>query len=299
MPLVILTPRVSVRRMCTPSHMRLAASVSTIPAVMCASDGISANPSAARGAAQPRQMRLEAEDPAGVEPETLPDRVAALGHRVERRDARLVTVPEHAVDPVAQVSVAFVVPLQHVKLQSGARRAVGPHKARQAPRSMARAVSETITVTEPQDSPTAGQFGRSCAKSGSERRGSWSKITSVTPNRAVPRVEAPAELRRPPPSLGHRGGPVSGRCRLRGCGRSGRRSSPGSAPIPRAWPAGAPRNPRHAGSSSTPAAANSCSIQPWPMPPMSRPSLSRSRVASRRARMTGLWKSASSTLSRG
>ena len=46
----------------------------------------------------------------------------------------------------------------------------------------------------------------------------------------------------------------------------------------------------------TPAATNSSFIQPWPIPTTSRPSLSRSSVASRRARMTGLWNSESSTL---
>src|SRR4051794_20037098 len=46
----------------------------------------------------------------------------------------------------------------------------------------------------------------------------------------------------------------------------------------------------------TPAATNSCSIHPCPMPTTSRPALSRSRVASRRARRTGPWNRESSTL---
>ena len=70
-------------------------------------------PERRRGAAQPGQVRVEAEDPPVVQPQPLPHRVAALHHRVERRDARLVPVPQHAVDPVPEVGVALVVPLQH------------------------------------------------------------------------------------------------------------------------------------------------------------------------------------------
>ena len=42
--------------------------------------------------------------------------------------------------------------------------------------------------------------------------------------------EAPAETRRRPPGSGRPGGPVSGRCRLRGCGRSGPSKRTGSGP---------------------------------------------------------------------
>jgi hypothetical protein len=54
MPLVILTPRVRVSRMCTPSCMPLAASVRRISSVISSSVGMRANASAApSGAAGP------------------------------------------------------------------------------------------------------------------------------------------------------------------------------------------------------------------------------------------------------
>jgi hypothetical protein len=46
MPLVTLTPRVSVRRMCTPSTMALAASVRRICSTISSSSGICSNASA-------------------------------------------------------------------------------------------------------------------------------------------------------------------------------------------------------------------------------------------------------------
>ncbi len=44
------------------------------------------------------------------------------------------------------------------------------------------------------------------------------------------------------------------------------------------------------------AVANSCGIQPCPSPAMTRPLLNWSSVANRRARTTGGWNSASTTL---
>ena len=75
--------------------------------------GISAKASARAEAAQAVQVLDQPEDPAVVEPQALPDRVAALHRAVERADAGLVAVHELAVDVDEQVAVALVEGLEH------------------------------------------------------------------------------------------------------------------------------------------------------------------------------------------
>ncbi len=65
------------------------------------------------GRSQPRQVLVELEDPAGVEPQSLPHRVAALHCRVERTHPGFVTVRKLAIDVDEQVAVAFVEALEH------------------------------------------------------------------------------------------------------------------------------------------------------------------------------------------
>ena len=108
MPEVIFTPRVSVRRMCTPSRISLAASVRRISSMISSCDGISANASARADSRSRSRCSLEPEDAAVVQPQPFPHGVAALHRRVERADARLVAVHEPAVDVDDQVAVALV-----------------------------------------------------------------------------------------------------------------------------------------------------------------------------------------------
>ena len=75
-----------------------------------------------RRAPQPGQVLGELEDPAAVQPQPLPHRVAALHDRVERADPGLVAVDQGVVDPDDQVAVALVVLLLHV---SSSAQAVG------------------------------------------------------------------------------------------------------------------------------------------------------------------------------
>src|SRR5262249_30179845 len=66
-----------------------------------------------RGPAQPGQVFGEPEDPAVVEPQPFPDRIAALHDRVERADAGLIPVREPAADADQQIAVALVEGLLH------------------------------------------------------------------------------------------------------------------------------------------------------------------------------------------
>ena len=116
MPLVIFTPRVSVSRMCTPSVIPLACSVRRISAVISSSDGTSVERQGLGRPAQPGQVLVQPEDPAVVEPQALPDRVAALHGRVERADRGLVPVGQVPADVDDQVAVPLVESLQHRSL---------------------------------------------------------------------------------------------------------------------------------------------------------------------------------------
>ena len=113
MPEVILTPRVRVSRMCTPSRIPFAASVRRICSVISSSEGMRSNASARAERAQPGQVLVQPEDLPGVQPQPLPDRVAALDDRVERAHRRLVAVGERAVHVDDQVAVALIEALQH------------------------------------------------------------------------------------------------------------------------------------------------------------------------------------------
>ena len=62
MPLVYLTPRVSVSRMCTPSRIRFAASVRRISSTIASSERNLGEGERERRGAQPRQVRLQPED---------------------------------------------------------------------------------------------------------------------------------------------------------------------------------------------------------------------------------------------
>src|SRR5262245_15680691 len=53
-----------------------------------------------RGTPQPGKVFAQCEDLPVIEPQAFPHGVAALNHRVERRDSRLVAVTEYAVNPV-------------------------------------------------------------------------------------------------------------------------------------------------------------------------------------------------------
>ena len=83
MPEVIFTPRVSVRRMCTPSNMPFASSVRRISCDDRLARRDLRERERLRRIHQPVEVLLEAEDAAAVEPQPFPDRVAAL-HRPSR-----------------------------------------------------------------------------------------------------------------------------------------------------------------------------------------------------------------------
>ena len=112
-PLVILTPRVRVSRMCTLSVIWLAASVRRISAVISSSDGICSNASACAERRSLARCSSEPEDPPAVQAQALPDGVAALHDRVERADRGLVAMRQPAADADDQVPVALVEGLQH------------------------------------------------------------------------------------------------------------------------------------------------------------------------------------------
>ena len=64
-------------------------------------------------AAQPGEMLAEPEDPALVEPQSLPDRVTTLDRGVEGADRGLVAVRQHTAHVDDEVTVAVVKGLQH------------------------------------------------------------------------------------------------------------------------------------------------------------------------------------------
>ena len=113
MPLVILTPRVSVRRICTPSVMWLAASVRRICSLICFVRRDLRERQSQGRAAEPVEVLVQAEDAAVVEAQPFPDGVAALHDRIERADAGLVAMDEAAVDVDDEVAVFVVEFLEH------------------------------------------------------------------------------------------------------------------------------------------------------------------------------------------
>ena len=113
MPEVIFTPRVRVSLMCTPSRMPLAASVRRICSVISSAEGICVERERLGRVPQPGQVLVQPEDPPGVEPQALPDRVAALDRGVERAHRGPVAVGELAAHVDDQVAVALIVILQH------------------------------------------------------------------------------------------------------------------------------------------------------------------------------------------
>ena len=122
MPEVTFTPRVSVSRMWTPSRIALAASVRRISL-----DDLVVRRDRRRTPAPCAELRSRSRCSSSrkmrpvVQPQPLPDGVAALHGRVERADARLVAMHEPAVDVDDQVAVALVERLLH--------RAVAPQAA--------------------------------------------------------------------------------------------------------------------------------------------------------------------------
>ena len=60
-------------------------------------------------------MFVQFENAAVIEPQSFPDRVAALHRGIERADAGLVPVHELAVDVHQQVAVLFVELLEHIR----------------------------------------------------------------------------------------------------------------------------------------------------------------------------------------
>ena len=112
-PDVIFTPRVSVRRMCTPSRILFAASVRLISSMIFSLGGISANERAMRGATQPLEVFSQFENAAIVKSQPFPNRIATLHRRIEWTDSGFVTMHEATVDVDDQVAVLLVKLLQH------------------------------------------------------------------------------------------------------------------------------------------------------------------------------------------
>ena len=67
-----------------------------------------------RGTPEPGEMFVQFEDAAVIEPQSFPDRVAALHRGIKRADAGLVAVHELAVDVHQQVAVLLVELLEHI-----------------------------------------------------------------------------------------------------------------------------------------------------------------------------------------
>ena len=59
-------------------------------------------------------MFVQFENAAIIEPQSFPDRVAALDRGIKRADAGLIPVHELAVDVYQQVAVLFVEALEHM-----------------------------------------------------------------------------------------------------------------------------------------------------------------------------------------
>ena len=113
MPEVIFTPRVRVSLICTPSRMPLAASVRRNLVGDLLGRGDLLERERLGRVPQPGQVLVEPEDAPGVEPQSLPNRVAALDGGVERAHPGPVPVAEPAAHVDDQVAVALIVTLQH------------------------------------------------------------------------------------------------------------------------------------------------------------------------------------------
>src|SRR6202034_3147985 len=118
---------------------------------------------------QPGQVLIQPEDPAAVQPQALPDRVAALDGRIERADPGLVPVAELAVHADDQIPVAVIKGLQHRQLpgsKSGTYAAAGNTAG---------------------SGPRAARGGRAAARpAAGNRRSRWSRArwrTSTAPTR--------------------------------------------------------------------------------------------------------------------
>jgi len=96
--------------------MPLAASVRLICSVISSSEGIWVEGQRPGRGAQPGQVLVQPEDPPVVQPEPLPDRVAALDGRVERAHRGVVAVGEPAAHVDDQVAVALIEDLKHEDL---------------------------------------------------------------------------------------------------------------------------------------------------------------------------------------
>ena len=88
-PEVTFTPRVRVRRMCTPSRIWFAAKVRLISAMIFSSVGNLSKRERLRGAPQAREMLVQFEDAPIVKSQSFPNRIATLHRGIERADPRL------------------------------------------------------------------------------------------------------------------------------------------------------------------------------------------------------------------